>query len=182
MDKGLIPRRYAKALYQVGMERKDNETLYGLMQTLAASFAAEPALVRTLANPFVAVSDKTSLLVSAAGGDSAAADITFADFLKLLVENGRLDIAWDIARAFIDLYRERHSIYRVVVTSAATLGKAECSRIEALVAGHIGQGTIEYDYKVDPSLIGGFTIAVNSQLLDASVASRLQQLRQHLVF
>ena len=171
MDKGLIPRRYAKALYQVGLERKDNETLYGLMQTLAASFAAEPALARTLANPFVAVSDKT-----------AAAGITFADFLKLLVENGRLDIAWDIARAFIDLYRERHSIYRVVITSAATLGNEERRRLEALVAGHIGQGTIEYDYKVDPSLIGGFTVAVNSQLLDASVASRLQQLRQHLVF
>ena len=128
------------------------------------------------------MSDKTSLLVSAACGDSAAAGITFADFLKLLVENGRLDIAWDIARAFIDLYRERHSIYRVVITSAATLGNEERRRLEALVAGHIGQGTIEYDYKVDPSLIGGFTVAVNSQLLDASVASRLQQLRQHLVF
>lgn len=181
MDKGLIPRRYAKALYEVGSERKVNETLYGLMQAMAASFAAEPALARTLANPFVAVSDKTALLVAAAGGD-AAADITFGDFLKLLVENGRLDIAWDIARAFIDIYRERHSIYRVLITSAAPLGIDGRRRLESLVAGHIGHGTMEYDYNVDPSLIGGFTVAVNSQLLDASVASKLQQLRRHLVF
>lgn len=181
MDKGLIPRRYAKALYEVGAGRNDNEKLYGLMQTLAASFAAEPSLAKTLANPFIAESDKTALLVSAAGGDAAAADVTFEDFLKLLVQNRRLDIAWDIARAFIDLYRERHSIYRVVITSAAPLGDEERKRLEALVSDHIGHGTMEYDYKVNPALIGGFTVAVNSQLLDASVSNKLQQLRQHLV-
>ena len=35
MDQGLIPRRYAKALYEVGDKRHDNEKLYGLMQSLA---------------------------------------------------------------------------------------------------------------------------------------------------
>ncbi len=39
MDQGLIPRRYAKALYEVGEERNDNETLYGLMQRLADAFS-----------------------------------------------------------------------------------------------------------------------------------------------
>lgn len=181
MDKGLIPRRYAKALYEVGQERKDNEKLYSLMQTLAGAFAAEPSLAKTLDNPFVSVPDKTKLLTAAAGGDSAAADATYCDFLKLLAENGRLDMAWDIARAFIDIYRERHNIFRVRITSAAPLGEQERKRLEDIVARHIGHGTMEYEYAVDPSLIGGFTVSVDSQLLDASVATKLRQLRQHLV-
>ena len=60
MDQGLIPRRYAKALYEVGEERHDNEKLYDAMQALAAAFTAQPALAPTLANPFVAGSDKAS--------------------------------------------------------------------------------------------------------------------------
>lgn len=181
MDTGLIPRRYAKALYEVGQERKVNDGLYGLMQTLSAAFASEPALGRTLANPFISADDKSRLLTQAAGGDRAAADPLFADFIKLLDRNGRIGMAWDIARAFIDLYRSQHSIFRVVITSAAPLGDAERQRIEALVAEHVGRGTFEYEYRTDPSLIGGFTVKVNSELLDASVDSKLQQLRRHLV-
>ena len=103
MDKGLIPRRYAKALFEVAAERRDDAAVYSLMQSLAASFAAEPALATTVANPFVTVDDKIALLTQAAGGKLGAADATYQDFLKLLGTNRRLDMAWDIARAYIDL-------------------------------------------------------------------------------
>lgn len=180
MDKGLIPRRYAKALYQVGEERKANDSLYGIMQTLAASFAAQPTLAATVANPFVSENDKMSLLNTAAGPE-ASANTTFEDFLRLLAQNGRLDMTWDIARAFIDTYRTAHNIYRVAIVSAAPLGEPEKKRLQDIIARHIGKGTMEYDFSVDPSLIGGFTVTVNSERLDASVANRLKQLRLQLV-
>ena len=71
MDKGLIPRRYAKALYEVGAERQDNDRLYALMQTLASVFASQPLLAKTLANPFVSDDEKMSLLTKAAGETEA---------------------------------------------------------------------------------------------------------------
>lgn len=180
MDKGLIPRRYAKALYGVGADRGDNDALYSLMQALAASFAAEPALASTVANPFVSDDDKEALLTQASG--AAAAGIpTFGDFLKLLRRNKRLDLAWDIARAYIDIYRSANDIYRVEVESAAPMPDEERRRLEAVVAKHIGKGTFEFDYKVNAALIGGFTVTVNSERLDASVATRLKQLRLHLL-
>lgn len=181
MDKGLIPRRYAKALYEVGKQRNDNDALYAMMQTLAASFAAHPALVSTIANPFVPEADKLSLLTSAVGGLKEGGNATYLDFIKLLGRNRRIDMAWDIARAFIDLYRTRHGIYRVAITSAAALGKSESARLEAIIAKHIGEGSMEYTYSVDPALIGGFTVTVNSERLDASVATQLKQLQVQLV-
>ncbi|MDE6197752.1 MAG: ATP synthase F1 subunit delta [Muribaculaceae bacterium] len=181
MDKGLIPRRYAKALYEVGEQRNVNDSLYDTMQKLAAAFAANNSLAPTMANPFVPVADKVSLLETAAGFGKNGADATFADFTKLLADNRRLDIARDIALAFIDLYRTRHNIYKVAVASAAPLGDAEKKRLQDIIAAHIGKGTMEYDYTVDPSLIGGFTVTVNSERLDASVANRLKQIRLQLV-
>lgn len=182
MDQGLIPRRYAKALYEVGEERNDNEKLYSYMQTLADAFTEQPALATTLANPFVADSDKTSLLLHAVyGADTKGADATYVDFVKLLEQNKRVDMARAIAIAYISLYRKEHSIYRVAIASAAPLGNTEKKRLEAIISSHIGKGTMEYEYSVDPSLIGGFTVTVNSERLDASVSSELKRLRLSLI-
>lgn len=182
MDQGLIPRRYAKALYEVGDARNVNEDLYTLMERLCGAFTATPGLSATVANPFVSDADKTALLTTAAGDitDSAAAD-TFKDFLNLLEQNGRTGIAREVALAFVDLYRKKHSIYRVHIASAAPMGDQEKERLEKIIAKHIGNGTMEYDYTVDPSLIGGFTVTVNSERLDASVSNELKQLRLSLV-
>lgn len=179
MDKGLIPNRYAKALYERGAERGSNAALYAIMQRLCEAFAAEPSLASTVSNPFVAVADKVKLLDTAAGAGES--DKTFADFLKLLAQNGRLDLAREIARAFVDMYRREHGIYKVVVTSAAPLGEDEKKRLDAVVANYIGKGTMEYDYVIDPALIGGFTVMVNNRLLDASVSSQLRNIRRSLV-
>lgn len=54
MNEGLIPKRYAKALFKVALERGDADALYATMDTLARSFAANPRLQETVANPFLA--------------------------------------------------------------------------------------------------------------------------------
>ncbi len=180
MDKGLIPARYAKALYEVALERNDSDKLYATMGRLSAAFAAEPKLAATIANPFVAEADKLSLL-STASGVAEGSDATFADFLKLLCRNRRIDMVWDIARAYIALYRREHGIYRVDVVSAAPLADAARKRLEAIIKENVGKGTMEYDYTVDPALIGGFKVTVDNKRLDASVATRLAKLRQTLV-
>ncbi|MDE6381835.1 MAG: F0F1 ATP synthase subunit delta, partial [Muribaculaceae bacterium] len=38
----------------------------------------------------------------------------------------------------------------------------------------------EYEYAVDPDIIGGFVIDVDSTRMDASINSELEQLRQNL--
>ena len=103
------------------------------------------------------------------------------DFLKLLEKNKRTALARDIARAYVDLYRQQNAIYRVDICSAAPMGERERARLEQIIAKHVGEGTIEYNYTTDPSLIGGFTVTVNSERLDASVSSQLKQLRLKLV-
>lgn len=181
MDKGLIPNRYAKALYQVGLERGCNDKLYALMQTLAQSFADVPELSKTIANPFVSDADKTALLTKAVYGAAGVPDPTYQDFIRLLEQNGRTDLAWDIARAYIDLYRRLHNIYRVVITSAAPLAEPERKRLTQLIERHVGDASVEYVYQVDPDLIGGFTVTINNERLDASVSSQLKNLRLKLI-
>lgn len=182
MDQGLIPRRYAKALYEVGDERNTNDALYSIMGRLADAFAAEPELSATIANPFVADDDKRRLLVDAVyGTPDGQIDSTYVDFIALLLKNRRIDMARDIANAFVGLYRDRHHIYRVEIESAAPLSDDVRKRLTGIIEKHVGHGTMEYDYKINTALIGGFRVKVGSERIDASVLSQLNNLRIGLV-
>ena len=70
MNEGLIPRRYAKALYKVAVERGDADLLYAVMNRLNDACAAQPSLAAVVANPFVSVKDKSGLVTTAAGEGS----------------------------------------------------------------------------------------------------------------
>ena len=155
MNQGLIPSRYAKALYKFAVEKGKADRVYVLMKNLEAAFAAQPRLQEVMNNPYIAVDDKTRLLMTAAEAEKT--DSCYVDFLKLLVENKRIDFSRGIALAYLDIYREENNIYLVRLITAADLPQA------------------------DPELIGGFVININSERLDASISNELKQLRLKLL-
>lgn len=179
MNQGLIPSRYAKALFEYASGKGADGRIYELAGQLAGSFASEPALQQAVANPFIPAADKVGLLNSAAGATDK--DEVYARFLKLLVENNRLDAAREIALAYMRLYRSEHHIYLVTVTAAAPMGEAEEERLKKLISRRLGGGSMEYRLCVDPGLIGGFTVRINNEKLDASLANELKQLRLKLL-
>lgn len=179
MNEGLIPKRYAKALLKFAQERGVEEKLYALTSNLCRSFAEHEQLDATLANPFVDADKKIQLLTTAAGAGES--DTVYADFLKLLKQNNRLSMARAIALAYGDEYRRVRNIYRVEVTAAAPMGEKEEERLKKLIESHLNGGTMEYTFRLNPDLIGGFTVKINSESLDASVRNRLKQLQLKLL-
>lgn len=192
MNEGLIPKRYAKALYKYACEKGADKGLYRVMGNLGRSFADNPSLDDAIANPFVADKDKLALLLTAgdpaAKGDGADAkstgeDVTevYTDFLKLLSTNKRLPIAAAVARAYCDIYRKANRIYRVTVVSAKPLDDPERQRLMKLIEAHLDGGKTEAVFATDPELIGGFTVDIDNERLDASVKNELKQLRLKLL-
>lgn len=234
MNDGLIPRRYAKALYKFALEKGADKGLYRVMGTLGQSFADNQQLGELIANPFVGDDRKIALLNTAAGlgsapaapakpsstpsstpstsskpaakanaevdqkasstsvkssstpagisdADEAKVSEVINDFLKLLRTNKRLDMAGAIARAYCDCYRRENHIYRVKVISAAKLDSADEQRLQKMILSHLGGAKMEYSSGVDPDLIGGFTVDIDNERLDASVKNELKQLRLQLL-
>lgn len=179
MDQGLIPNRYAKALYKFACQRGNAKRVYELMQSLSAAFADEPALDRAVTNPFVPTADKVRLLTTAAAATKD--DTTYSDFLKLLIDNKRIEMIRLMAIAYEDIYRKANNIYRVNVTSAAPMAPEAEKRLKALIQSHLGDAKMEYSTTVDPDLIGGFVVNIDSERLDASIKNELKQLRQSLL-
>lgn len=179
MDQGLLPRRYAKAFYEFACEKDYSTRAYELMQCLAQTFANNTALNQVMANPYVSSDEKIKLLRTASGANDT--DTPLDDLFKLLVKNGRIDQARGIALAYNEIYRKMNNICDVHVESAAPLTPADTERIKHMIERHLKGATIEYTFTVNPELIGGFVVTVDSQRLDASVKNELDQLRLNLL-
>lgn len=182
MDQGLLPRRYAKALYKFALEHNDQSNLYNAMKLLADNFDAAPELQKAVANPFLDESKKEQLIIGAAGNPAPdKGGKALADFVRLLLRNRRIALVRQTALAYRDIYREENSIYQVTVTSAVPLDQKDRQRLADLVKTRLGGGTAEIQFEVDPDIIGGFVITIDNDRLDASVRSELDSLSRKLL-
>ena len=178
MDNGLIPHRYAKALYKFALEHGTTQKVYAEMKNVINAFETNPRLAKTLANPFVSRDDKAALL-KAAAGDGVEND--YLGFIKLILDMHREEFAWQMALAFRDIYRKANKISRVRITTAAKLPDAEMQKIRGLVEKSFAGSVFEFSEALDPSIIGGFVVDVDDARMDASVSNEIEQLRLNLL-
>ena len=178
MNEGLIPGRYAKALYKYATEQGESDAVYGQMKNLAAAYAAEPALRKAVGNKFLPAMDKEKVLLSAAEAES---DSCLSKFIKLVFDHNREDFMRDIALAYQKIYRIANNIAQVEIVTAHTLGADQLSKIVEVVEQQLKGKKIEQTTRVDANLIGGFVIQADDQLLDASIKNELKKLRLQLL-
>ena len=178
MNDGLIPNRYAKALYKLAIERGDTADVYRQMKQLDVAYDAEAGLKKAVNNPFLPIQDKLNLLCAASGAEK---DGSLAKFMELVIKNNRIDFMRAIALAFMKQYRQNNDIAKVEIVTAVKMGDDEINGIIDVVKKQLGGKTIELTKKVNPDLIGGFTVDVDSRVLDASVKNQLEKLRLKLI-
>ena len=178
MSDGLIPRRYAKALYKFAVENGDSQEIYELLKTLNFRHTAIDELKRAVLNPEISDEDKGAYMLKLVGGKPGS---SLDKFLLLCVRNNRAEYLQKISLAYVDLYREAHEIAHVVVTTAVPMPETEMNAIIDIVKKRLGAMTLEIEKKIDPELIGGFTVTINGLVLDASVKRELNELQLQLL-
>ena len=178
MSDGLIPRRYAKALYKLAVEKGDSEEIYDILRRISFRHASIDQLKRAMLNPNYSDEEKGASMLKLVGGKPGG---SLDKFLLLCMRNNRSDYLQKIALAYIDLYREAHEIAHVVITTAVPMPEAEYDAIIDIVKKRLGAKTLEIEQVIDPELIGGFTVNINGLVLDASVKRELNEMRLQLM-
>ena len=178
MDNGLIPNRYAKALYKFALEHGNTAEVYDEMKNVLSAFENDSRLSKVLANPFIGREEKYDLL-RAAAGDKVEND--YLGFIKLILDMRRENFAREMALAYRDIYRKANSISQVKITTAVKLPSEEMDKLHALVSDAFKNTTLEFAEEVDPDIIGGFIIDVDDARMDASLNNEIEQLRLNLL-
>ena len=184
-DNNTVARPYAQAIFDVARET-------GTLDELSASLGAARALLADgqvaafLANP--ALSDAarieflTGLFASTAGADSVFSGSVRqgTNFLKLLLENGRVGVLPEIADKFDELKAGVENTVDVTVTSATPLSAEQQASISKALATRLGR-EIRIETAIDENLIGGAVIRAGDIVIDGSVRARLEGLTNALV-
>lgn len=177
MNTGKISARYAKALFMFAEDNKHEELVYNDVKTLSKSFTEVPQLRETLANPTISKQKKKELLITAAGTQVCT---EFNRFLDLVIEHKREEYFQSICLVFQDLYRDKKNIITSTLITATPISAAEEERMRKAVQS-VTDGTIEFQKEVDPDLIGGFVLNVETYQLDASIKSQLRSVKDALL-
>jgi F-type H+-transporting ATPase subunit delta len=184
-DNNTIARPYAEAVFDLargaGTLDKWSESL-----AVASALMADGRVAKFLANPSLSNDQRldflTGLFRTAAGaGAVLTGDATEGrNFLKLLLEYGRIAVLPEIAEHFEALKAEVENTVEVTVTSATLLNEAQKQAIARALKARLGR-EVRLDAELDENLIGGAVIRAGDVVIDGSLRSRLQSLSNALI-
>lgn len=108
-------------------------------------------------------------------------DSVVANFLKILQKNGQLKLAKKIVEKFSAIWNKENEIVEATVTSREALDKESLKKIEKFVAEKYLAKEVVLNNVIDEKIKGGIIIKVGDEMMDASVAKRLEDLKLSLV-
>ena len=177
MNAGPIAHRYAKALLKLVQETGAGEKVYSQACVLVLRMQEIRQLADAIQkHPEVGLDQKMDLL-QAAVGEPLADELV--RLVRLVCENGRIELFERIMTSFLDQYRTCNGIKvgRLVTASPAPHLK---TAMEALMHEKTG-AKVMLQESVDETLIGGFVLQVEDLQMDASVQHQLRRLHNELV-
>jgi F-type H+-transporting ATPase subunit delta len=175
---GSVARRYARALFGIGVDAGKFEALGDELGELATLWNESDELRQTLENPVFQPSEKRKVLESILPRVAPTAEVQ--RFVLLLLDRRRIVLLPAIARAYRDLTDAHVGRVRAEVVSAQDLAPATLDRIRRSLEQRTGKKVIIHS-TVDPELIGGVVARVGDLVLDGSVRTQLADLRARLV-
>jgi len=165
-----IARPYAEALYKASAG--DLAAVSAWVEELA-SIAGNEQLLQFADSPKVTsaqVFDVIAGVAKSALGDRAK------NFLRTVIENGRLSVLPEIAAQFRALKNAQSGSSDAVVFSAFPIDQAALADVAATLEKRFGR-KLNVSVELQPELIGGIRVVVGDEVLDTSVKARLEQMK-----
>ena len=178
MISGSLAKRYARALAEVATEADALESVGAELDRVAALWGAEPAMAGLFSNPGVLLKDKKETLATLSRKMQLSP--LLHKFLDLLLVRDRLPALPSVARIYADLINKRLGRVQAAVTTAAPLGSDLMEALRRRMGQVLGKAVL-LESRVDPAILGGIVVQVDSTVYDGSLKTQLRQLRARLL-
>jgi F-type H+-transporting ATPase subunit delta len=174
---GSVARRYAKALFDLAVEKGKVEAWSQSLLSLKQAVDASEELRDVLVNPIYTRDQRRGIGAGLAARLELEPEPT--NFLYLLGDRNRLGYLDAIVETFGALADEKLGRIRASVTSAAPLDTAAAQAIADKLA-RATRAQVIVERSVDPALLGGVVARVGSLTYDGSIRTQLEDLRKTL--
>jgi len=167
--------RYAKSLIDLAIEQNQLDVVYKDMQYLQAVCKSSPEFVTILRSPVIGADKKLKVLAAVIEPNVGQLTVLFN---KLLVSKTREEYLPEIVTAFIEQYNHMKGIHTVKLTTATPVSEELKQSIIGKIKAETSLQHIELETVVKESLIGGFVLEFDNNLIDASIERDLRDIKK----
>jgi F-type H+-transporting ATPase subunit delta len=171
-----IAQVYARALFEVAAEHDKIDLVREQLGEFAEALNDSHELQMFFFSPYFSTDEKQDGLRRAV----TDADESVLNLLLVLLENHRMPVIFRVRREYDRLWREANQLLAVSITSAVELDPSVAERVGDEIGRQTGR-TVELTSAVDPEILGGIVVRVGNSIIDASIRTRLDNLRKQVV-
>ena len=165
--------RYATALFGLARDEKQIDSVSKSLESLTQGLAESADLRRVVESPLVNRIEAAKVV--AALVPTLGLDPLTARFLGVLAKNGRLVELPRVIAMIRNLAAAHRGETTAQVTTAHPLDDGQVAKLKANLKSRLGRD-VTIDAAVDPSLLGGIVVRLGSQMIDASIRTKLNTL------
>ena len=174
----LVSKTYGDALFELAVEENRTDSLMEEILMLQTVLKENQDFEKILEHPEISKQNKLQVIEDVFKGRISDA---LTGFLRIVVTKGRYKDLPDIFAYFIARVKEYRKIGVAQVTSAISLSDVQKQKIEKKLLDSTQYETMEIEYKVDESLIGGLLIRIGDRIVDSTIKHRLTSLTASLM-
>lgn len=178
MSTETIARRYSTALADVVTGSSETEMVQSELAAWGELFNENSDLQTVFSNPAITHINKEKVLDGLIAKTNPSK--TTANFLKVLLQNGRLADLGEINDRFATVLEERSGIVSAEIISARELPVGERAEFETNLEKITGK-KVTISYAINKDIIGGVITRIGSTVYDGSVKTKLENLKEQLV-
>ena len=173
MSVSIVASRYAKSLIELAKEQDVLEAVYQDMLLFKDTADKNRGLMLALKSPVVRHEKKLNILKALF--KERVNEVSYAIF-TIITKKNREAILDEIANEFVKSYNLNQGIQKATVVTTTPLTDELRKQFSDIVAARTGR-TVQLAEKIDPSLIGGYVLTIDDRQIDASLRSRLNELK-----
>ncbi len=167
--------RYATALFGLARDEQQIDAVTRSLDTLEAAMTESADFKALVTSPLIGRAEAGKAVRALT--PTLGLDPITGKFLGVLADNGRLSELKAVIKAVRQLAAGHRGETTAEVTSAHPLADDQIARLKSNLKARLGRDVI-VDARVDPSLLGGIVVRRGSQMIDASIRTKLNTLAQ----
>jgi F-type H+-transporting ATPase subunit delta len=172
-----VARRYATALADVAIDRREEREVQNELDQWAEMIEAHPQLKEVFANPTIVYDHKRKVVEDLIARTRVRE--TTASFLRVLLKNQRLSQLREIVERFGQVLDERGGVVAAHVTTARPIPEDLRNSLHETLAAATGR-KVRLSFTTDETIIGGLVARIGSTIFDGSVQSQLDRLANEM--
>ncbi len=167
---------YAQALLSVARAEGDVDRIRSQLTDVARAVAGNEELRASVTNNLLPAATRIQIIDDILGGK--ASDVV-RGMVGMIVAAGRGDELSEIAESFVHASAAASGKRVATVRSAVALSEDQKSRLAHALSNSVG-GPVELENVVDPEVVGGAVTTIGDTVIDGSLRTRLNQMREAL--